>query len=97
MRMEATCQTCRRRFLLAQILPAPEGTSGRCPFCGANYGRHYLAMLPSAIRTAETAAETFVASLKRLNDTNPGFSVDVRKLMEGIEAEVSGAREHESA
>src|SRR5438105_13318063 len=49
MKLEAVCNTCRRRFLLTEILPPPEGTSGRCPFCGAHFGRHYVAALPDLV------------------------------------------------
>lgn len=96
MRLEATCGTCGRQFLLMQILPEPEGTSGRCPFCGARFGRHYLAILPDAIRTAEAAADAFVASVNRLNDMHPGFQIDVRALLSRLRGELSETKEEAS-
>ncbi|MGH2706182.1 MAG: hypothetical protein ACRDJ4_14180 [Actinomycetota bacterium] len=97
MRIEAACGNCGRRFLLTQILPEPEGTSGRCPFCGIRFGRHYLAMLPEAIEAGEEAADTFIASIKRLLETNPGFTVDVAGLLARLRDEMSGEGERTSA
>lgn len=81
MRLQATCNTCRRTFVLMQILPEPEGSAGRCPFCGAHFGRHYLVVLPEAIRAAEAAEELFVAAVNRLTDMRPGFRVDTSALL----------------
>lgn len=93
MRLEATCNTCGRTFLLVQILPEPDGTGGRCPFCGARFGRHYLAMLPEAVRTAETAADRFATAVRRLNEIHPGFRMDVGKLLAQLQEEVAASRE----
>src|SRR5437899_13086501 len=76
MKLEAVCNTCRRRFLLTEILPPPEGTGGRCPFCGAHFGRHYVAALPDLVRSAEAAADTFAAFFNRLPDMHPGLDLN---------------------
>ena len=62
MKLEAVCNTCRRRFLLTEILPPPEGSGGRCPFCGTHFARHYVAALPDLVRSVEAAADTFASS-----------------------------------
>ena len=86
MKLEAVCNTCRRRFLLTEILPPPEGTGGRCPFCGAHFGRHYVAALPDLVRSVEAAADTF-AALFNAASTSPS----VRRLRAGLPFESSSA------
>jgi hypothetical protein len=97
MRFEATCNTCGRRFLLRQILPSPDQGGGRCPFCGARFGRHYLPLLPEVITTAETSAEEFLDSLKKLIGMHPGFRIDTGKLLTHLAQEVPREPGTESA
>jgi len=98
MKIEAVCNTCRRRFLLTEILPPPEGTGGRCPFCGAHFGRHYVAALPDLVRTVEAAADTFAASFNRLADMHPGFDLNAGDFLKRLSAElVAGEPRDESA
>ena len=84
MRIEATCDTCRRTFLLSQIGPDSE-TSGRCPFCGARFARHYSTVLAQAVQEAEVAATRFVHVLGKLQSMETGFDLD----LEGLVAELS--------
>ena len=97
MKLEAVCGTCRRKFLLSEILPPPDGTGGRCPFCGTHFGRHYVASLPGLVRAAEADADAFVASLNRLADMHPGFEVNAQDFIRRLSAELEGSREDESA
>lgn len=91
MKIEATCDTCGRTFLLSQIGPESDAP-GRCPFCGARFGRHYTTVLPSAVQEAEQAANAFVTALGRLQAMETGFDIDI----EGLLADVARAvREHE--
>ncbi len=100
MKLEAVCGTCGRTFLLGEILPPPEGTGGRCPFCGTHYGRHYVASLPRLINAVEAEADAFAGSFNRLVDMHPGFQVKVhdflRRLGEQLDS-VGGSREDASA
>ena len=97
MKLEAVCGTCHRTFLLSEILPPPAGTGGRCPFCGTHFGRHYVASLPALVRAAEDGADAFVTSFNRLIDMHPGFEVDARDFIRGLNAELEGSRQDESA
>jgi hypothetical protein len=91
MKIEARCETCERRFLLSQIGPESDAP-GRCPFCGARFGRHYTTILPDAVRTSEAAAAALVVTLGRLQAIETGFDIDV----EGFLADLGRAiREHE--
>ncbi len=91
MKIEAKCDTCDRTFLLSQIGPESDHP-GRCPFCGARFGRHYTTVLPEAVRQAELAAGEFVAALGRVQSMETGFDVDVESLMADLGRAV---REHE--
>jgi hypothetical protein len=84
MKIEATCDTCRRRFLLSQIGPDSD-TSGRCPFCGTRFARHYSTVLGEAVEEAEEAATRFVHVLGRLQAMETGFDLDI----DGLLAEVA--------
>jgi hypothetical protein len=83
MKIEATCDTCSRTFLLSQIGPESE-TRGRCPFCGARFARHYNSQLIEAVETAERSASFFVQALNRVQAMETGFDVDVDRLLESI-------------
>jgi hypothetical protein len=87
MRLEATCQNCGRRFLLAQIKPEPEGTGGRCPFCGFRFGRHYVQVLPEVVDRAEHASDAFESALEQLHDMHPGFEVDYASILKRLAEE----------
>jgi hypothetical protein len=89
MKLEATCLNCRRRFLLAQIQPEPDGTGGRCPFCGHRFARHYVQALPHIVDAAETAASAFVTAMARLHDMQPGFQVDYPALLKRMSEDLS--------
>jgi hypothetical protein len=91
MKLEAVCSTCRRRFLLTEILPPPEGTGGRCPFCGTHFGRHYVAALPDLVRSVETAADTFATSFNRLADMHTGFELNAEDFLKRLGAELAAA------
>ncbi len=92
MKIEATCDTCGRTFLLSQIGPESDAP-GRCPFCGARFGRHYTTVLPETVGRAEASADEFVRALGRLQAMATGFDID----LEGLLARVAKAvREHEA-
>lgn len=97
MKLEAICNNCSRRFLLVQILPAPEGTSGRCPFCGVQYGRHYLAQIPGAVRQAEAALDELAGTLGRLMGMRPGFELDTEAITRQLTERMEVWRRDESA
>ena len=88
MKLEAVCNTCGRTFLLAEILPPPEGTDGRCPNCGTHFGRHYGSALPAMIRAAEADADAFATSFNRLVDLRPGFTLAAADFLRRLAADV---------
>lgn len=87
MKIEATCNTCDRTFLLSQIGPDSDAP-GRCPFCGARFGRHYTTVLPETVGGAENAAAGFVNMLGRLQSIETGFDIDIEGLLKTIAEEV---------
>ena len=87
MKIEATCGTCDRTFLLSQI-GAESDSPGRCPFCGARFGRHYTTVLPEAVAGAEAAAGQFVHILGRLQSLETGFDIDIEGLLKTLAHEV---------
>lgn len=91
MKIEATCDTCDRTFLLSQIGPESDAP-GRCPFCGARFGRHYTTRLPETVHLAEAAAGDFVRALGRLQAMETGFDIDLEGLLTAVARAV---REHE--
>jgi hypothetical protein len=90
MRIEATCDTCGRKFLLSQIGPDSDAP-GRCPFCGARFGRHYTTVLVEATEEAERAATSFTHSMRRLLSMERGFDVDVDKHLAEISEQIKAA------
>jgi DNA-directed RNA polymerase subunit RPC12/RpoP len=91
MKIEASCDTCGRRFLLSQIGPESDAP-GRCPFCGARFARHYSTVLVDAVRDAELAATNFVQIIGRLQAMETGFEIDIEGLLKTVAEHV---REHE--
>ncbi len=91
MKIEATCDTCERTFLLSQIGPDSDAP-GRCPFCGARFARHYSTVLVDTVREAEEAARRFVTVLARLQAIETGFDVHIDRLLRSIDEQV---RAHE--
>jgi hypothetical protein len=90
-RLEATCNNCSRRFALVQILPEPDGTSGRCPFCGFHFARHYVSVLPNAIKGAESALEQLLSAVAVLKGMDPGFTLEMADLAKSLLEEGSPA------
>ena len=91
MKIEATCNTCDRTFLLSQIGPESDAP-GRCPFCGARFGRHYTTILPDSVAATEASAAQFVHMLGRLQSLETGFDIDIEGLLATLATEV---RQHE--
>lgn len=91
MKIEATCDTCERTFLLSQIGPDSDAP-GRCPFCGARFARHYSTVLVEVVSETELAAQRFVHSLDRLRAIETGFDVHIDRLLRSIDEHV---RSHE--
>ena len=91
MKIEATCDTCGRRFLLSQI-GLDSDAPGRCPFCGARFARHYSTVLMEAVRDAELAATSFVQIIGRLQAMETGFDIDIERLLKELAEQV---RAHE--
>ena len=89
MKLEAICQNCHRRFLLSQIKPEPEGTGGRCPFCGFRFGRHYVQTLPNVLDAAEQAGDAFLTALEQLSGMHPGFEVDYGVILKRLSEELT--------
>lgn len=87
MKIEGTCGTCGRTFLLSQIGPRSDAP-GRCPFCGARFARHYRGTLVDTVETAEEAATTFVDALGRLQAMETGFSIDTEALLRSLHKHV---------
>lgn len=92
MKIEATCGTCGRTFLLSQIGPDSDAP-GRCPFCGARFARHYSTVLVNAVADAELAATSFVQILGRLQSMETGFEIDIEGLLKEVGEQV---RAHEA-
>ena len=87
MKIEATCDTCGRTFLLSQI-GANSDTPGRCPFCGARFARHYSTVLVDAVEDAEAAATHFVNRLAKLQGMETGFDIDIQGLLDTVNEQV---------
>jgi hypothetical protein len=87
MKIEGTCNTCGRTFLLSQIGLESEAP-GRCPFCGAHFARHYTTLLPETVEAAEAAAAHFVAAVNRLQALQTGFRIDFEGLLKVLEEQV---------
>jgi hypothetical protein len=87
MKIEATCETCDRTFLLSQIGPDSDAP-GRCPFCGARFARHYTGTLVESVGQAETAASNFVLLLSRLQSMETGFRIDAGGLLKQLSQQV---------
>ena len=87
MKVQATCDTCGRNFLLSQIGPQSDAP-GRCPFCGARFARHYNSVLVDAVHEVEIGMERFITSLAKLQAMETGFDIDVEGLLAQLEREV---------
>jgi DNA-directed RNA polymerase subunit RPC12/RpoP len=96
MKIEATCDTCGRRFVLSQIGPESDAP-GRCPFCGARFARHYSTVLVQAVRDAELAATAFVQVLGKLQAMETGFDIDIEGLLRGVAERVRAHEGHRAA
>ena len=90
MKVQATCNTCGRRFLLSQIGEESDAP-GRCPFCGAHFAKHYSSVLVDAVRDAEKAAAYFAVSITRLNSMETGFDIDFDDLMDEVSTQVGSS------
>jgi hypothetical protein len=87
MKIEGTCNTCGRTFLLSQIGLDSEAP-GRCPFCGAHFARHYTTLLPETVEEAEAAAAHFVSAVNKLQSLQTGFRIDFEALLKVLEQQV---------
>jgi hypothetical protein len=83
MKIEATCNTCDRTFLLSQIGPDSDAP-GRCPFCGARFARHYGGALVEAVQDAERASQHVTAALRRLIGFETGFDIDIEAVITSL-------------
>ena len=95
MKVEATCDTCQRTFLLSQIGPESDAP-GRCPFCGARFARHYSTVLVDAVSEAERSATMFVHSLGKLQAMETGFDLDIEGLLKTLDEQVKSHDTHVS-
>lgn len=93
MKIEATCDTCRRTFLLSQI-GLDSDAPGRCPFCGARFARHYSTVLAEAVEEAEATATRFVRALGKLQAMETGFDLDLEGLVAEITEQVEANDTH---
>ncbi len=87
MKIQATCKTCDRTFLLSQIGPESDAP-GRCPFCGQHFARHYTTILVDTVGAAERAASIFVNALGRLQGIDTGFDLDIEDLLREMNEQV---------
>jgi hypothetical protein len=87
MKIQATCQTCGRKFLLSQI-GQDSDAPGRCPFCGAHFAKQYSTVLIDAVRDAENAANYFAHALSSLDSLETGFQIDYDALLAEISAQI---------
>ena len=83
MKIQGTCGTCGRTFLLSQIGPDSDAP-GRCPFCGAKFARHYGTALIDVVEDAETSASNFAAAMRRLSALETGFDIDIDSFVKGL-------------
>jgi hypothetical protein len=96
MKIDATCDTCGRKFLLSQIGPESDAP-GRCPFCGARCGRHYTTVLVETAQDAEVATQRFINSLRRLLSMETGFDIDVDGLLKELGDQVRAGDTQQAA
>lgn len=87
MKIEATCDTCERTFLLTQIGPDSDAP-GRCPFCGARFARHYSTVLAETVKDAENAAQRFASVIGRLQSMETGFDIHFERMLRSLEESV---------
>lgn len=87
MKIEATCDTCERTFLLSQIGPDSDAP-GRCPFCGARFARHYSTVLAETVRDAEDAALRLSSVLGRLQSMETGFDIHFERMLRSLQDSV---------
>lgn len=90
MKIEGTCNTCGRTFLLSQIGPDSDAP-GRCPFCGARFARHYGGALVEAVDDAEHAAQHVTSALRRLVGFETGFDINIEAVIESLRAALRDA------
>ena len=83
MKIQATCNTCDRTFLLSQIGPDSDAP-GRCPFCGARFARHYGGALVDAVQDAEQASQQATATLRRLIGFETGFDIKIDAVIDSL-------------
>jgi DNA-directed RNA polymerase subunit RPC12/RpoP len=96
MKIEASCDTCGRKFLLAQIGPESDAP-GRCPFCGARFGRHYTTVLVESAQEAEEATARFIHANRRLLSMETGFQVDLDSLLQDAAEQIRSADDTRAA
>lgn len=84
MKIEATCNTCGRTFLLSQIGPQSDAP-GRCPFCGARFARHYGGALVDSVQDAEQASQHITVALRRLIGFETGFDIDIDAVITSLQ------------
>jgi hypothetical protein len=89
MKVQATCDTCGRNFLLSQIGPQSDAP-GRCPFCGARFARHYNSVLMDAVAGVENGTQRFIDLLAKLQAMETGFDIDMEALLSELQREVLG-------
>ena len=90
MKIEAKCDTCGRKFLLEQI-GSDSDAPGRCPFCGARFGRHYTTVLVESSQAAELVTAKFIHALRRLLSMETGFQIDIDALLQDLAEHVRSA------
>jgi len=92
-KIEARCQTCDRVFLLSQIGPDSDAP-GRCPFCGARFGRHYTGVLIESVPQAEASADDFIHALGKIQAMETGFQIDIEGFLRAVAEHVRDNESH---
>jgi hypothetical protein len=63
-------------MLLGMLAPLPDGTGGRCPFCGARIADAPEALV-KLVQSAEGAFRSLIRAVRVLDGMEPGFRLEV--------------------
>lgn len=87
MDLRATCEACKREFLLAQVT-----AQGACPWCGTTLAPNYTTMLSQAIRRASALGDAYVDALRQLAGLQGRFTLDADRFLTPVREALSSGR-----